>query len=167
MKAYSKDLRKKIVDAIQRGMSKAEAARTFGVGISTVKRYVSKAQRGEPLEPGKVPGKPPIIDQRARNLLEENLKDRPFARLSDRCDYLQAVAGVRVSRSTVCRSLRACANRSWSAMKSKLQSRSTFPNDRATRAFLGADTLPIGAASKADGANPSKGGEAPQSETSS
>ena len=56
MKAYSEDLRKKIVDAIERGMPKAEAARTFGVGISTVKRYATKAQRGESLQPGKAPG---------------------------------------------------------------------------------------------------------------
>jgi transposase len=109
MKAYSKDLRQKIVGAIQRDMPKAQAARTFGVGISTVKRYVSKAQRGEPLEPGKAPGKRPKIGERERKLLEEDLKDRPFARLSDRCDYLQAVAGVRVSRSTVCRSLQRMA----------------------------------------------------------
>jgi transposase len=59
MKAYSKDLRQKIVDAVRRGMSKAEAARTFGIGISSVKRYTTKAQRGEPLEPGKAPGKRP------------------------------------------------------------------------------------------------------------
>jgi transposase len=38
MKAYSEDLRRKIVDAIERGMTKAQAARTFGVGISTLKR---------------------------------------------------------------------------------------------------------------------------------
>ncbi len=41
MRAYSEDLRRKIVDAIGRGMPKAEAARTFGVGISTVKRYAT------------------------------------------------------------------------------------------------------------------------------
>jgi transposase len=105
MKAYSKDLRKKVVNAVQRSMPKAEAARTFGVGISSVKRYVSKAQRGESLEPGKAPGKRPKIGERERKLLQKDLEDRPFARLSDRCDYLQAVAGVRVSRSTVCRSL--------------------------------------------------------------
>ena len=45
MKAYSEDLRQKIVDAVERGMPKAQAARTFGVGISTVKRYATKAQR--------------------------------------------------------------------------------------------------------------------------
>ena len=56
MKAYSEDLRKKVVNAVQRGMPKAEAARTFGVGISSVKRYVSKAQRGVSLEPGKASG---------------------------------------------------------------------------------------------------------------
>jgi transposase len=66
MKAYSEDLRRKIVDALGRGMPKAEAARTFGVGISTVKRYATKAQRGEPLEPGKAPGKRPKMDERAR-----------------------------------------------------------------------------------------------------
>ncbi len=105
MKAYSEDLRKKIVDAIERGMPKAEAARTFRVGISTVKRYMSKAQRGESLEPGKAPGRAPKIGERERKLLEEDLKERPFARLSERCDYLQAVSGVRVSRSTVCRAI--------------------------------------------------------------
>jgi transposase-like protein len=37
MRAYSEDLRKKIVAAIeQRGMSKAEAARTFDVSLSSV-----------------------------------------------------------------------------------------------------------------------------------
>jgi transposase len=105
MKAYSEDFRRKLVDAFQRGMPKVEAAPTFGVGISTVRRYVSKAQRGEPLQPGKAPGKQPNIGERERKLLEQDLKDRPFARLSDRCDYLRVVAGVRISRSRVCRSL--------------------------------------------------------------
>jgi transposase len=59
MKAYSEDLRRKIVDAIERGMPKAQAACTFGVGISTLKRYATKARRGEPLEPAKAPGKRP------------------------------------------------------------------------------------------------------------
>ena len=75
MKAYSKDLPQKIVDAVGRGISKAQAARTFGVGISTVKRYAAKAQRGETLEPGKAPGKRPKLDERLRKLLEEDLKE--------------------------------------------------------------------------------------------
>src|SRR5215217_1895566 len=93
MKAYSKDLRRKIVDAIERGMPKAQAARTFGVGISTVKRYLSKAQRGKSLEPGKAPGRRPKIEE------------RPFVTLRERCEYVEAVSGVSVSRSTMCRAI--------------------------------------------------------------
>jgi len=105
MKAYSEDLRRKIVDAIGRGMSKAEAARTFGIGISTLKRYATKARRGEPLEPGKAPGKRPKMDERVGKLLEEDLKERPFATLRERCEYVRAVSGVSVSRSTMCRAI--------------------------------------------------------------
>ena len=105
MKAYSEDLRRKIVDAIERGMPKAEAARTFGVGISTVKRYASKIQRGEPLQPGKAPGKRPKMDEQVRKLLQEDLHERPFITLQQRCDYLEAISGVSVSRSTMCRAI--------------------------------------------------------------
>ena len=105
MKAYSKDLREKIVDAIGRGMPKAQAARTFGVGISTVKRYATKAQRREPLEPGKPPGKRPKMDEPVRKLLEEDLMERPFVTLRERCDYVEAISGLSVSRSTMCRAI--------------------------------------------------------------
>jgi transposase len=105
MKAYSKDLRQKIVDAIERGMPKAQAARTFGVGISTVKRYATKAEKGESLDPGKAPGKRPKIDERVSKLLEEDLKERPFVTLRERCEYIEAISGVSVSRSTMCRAI--------------------------------------------------------------
>ena len=105
MKAYSEDLRRKIMDAIERGMPKVQAARTFGVGISTVKRYATKARRGEPLEPGKAPGKRPKMDERAGKLLEEDLKEHPFATLRERCEYVEAISGVSVSRSTMCRAI--------------------------------------------------------------
>ena len=49
MKAYSEDLRKRIVEAVGRGMGKNEAARTFGVNLSSLKRYVGMARQGKPL----------------------------------------------------------------------------------------------------------------------
>ena len=105
MKAYSEDLRRKIVDAVERGMPKAQAAKTFGVGITTVKRYASKARRGESLEPGKAPGKRPKMDEKVSKLLEEDLHERPFVTLRERCDYIEAISGVSVSRSTMCRAI--------------------------------------------------------------
>ena len=50
MDAYSEDLRQKIVEAVQqRRMTKSEAARTFGVRRSSVKRYVKAVCEGAPL----------------------------------------------------------------------------------------------------------------------
>jgi transposase len=55
MKAYSEDLRQKVVEALeQRGASKSEAARVFGISLSSVKRYTKLASQGEPLTPGRV-----------------------------------------------------------------------------------------------------------------
>jgi transposase len=55
MRAYSEDLRKKIVAAIERGMSKAQAARLFGVSLSSVKRYSKTAREGGPRQRRRVP----------------------------------------------------------------------------------------------------------------
>ena len=39
MKQYSADLRERLVGAIDAGLPQAEAARLFGVGLSTIKRW--------------------------------------------------------------------------------------------------------------------------------
>jgi transposase len=60
MRPYSEDLRRKIVAAVEGGMPKTEAARTFGVGLSSVKRYCRLAAHEEPLAPRKKGGgRPP------------------------------------------------------------------------------------------------------------
>jgi transposase len=106
MNAYSEDLRKKIVEALGRGMGKSQAARTFSVSLSSVKRYATMAEEGRPLAPKKRPGSKPKLDELSSRLLEEDLKERPFATLQQRCEYLRAVAALEVSRSTVCRALK-------------------------------------------------------------
>jgi transposase len=107
MDAYSEDLRKKIVEALQqRRMNKSEAARAFGVSLSSVKRYARAACEGRSLSPGKAPGKRPLLDEKARRLLEADVQERPFAKLAHRREYLEKVAGVSVSESTLSRTLR-------------------------------------------------------------
>src|SRR5215210_369641 len=107
MDAYSEDLRQKIVQALkERRMNKSEAARAFSVSLSSVKRYAKAASEGRSLSPGKAPGNRPLLDEKARRLLEANVEERPFAKLSDRREYLQKVGGVSVSESTLSRALR-------------------------------------------------------------
>jgi transposase len=106
MNPYSEDLRKKIVQALRRGMSKSEAARTFSVSLSSVKRYAKSADQGRSLAPKKRPGSKPTTGESARKLLEADLQERPGATLSERREFLERVCGVRVSESTLSRLLK-------------------------------------------------------------
>jgi transposase len=101
MRAYSLDLRHKVVEAALRGMPRAATARTFGIGISTVKRYVGKAQKGEDLAPKRPPGQRRKLDEGAMRLLESDLKDRPARTLGQRRSFLERVVGAQVSESTI------------------------------------------------------------------
>ena len=103
MNGYSQDLREKIVAGVGHGLSKSQAARTFGVSLSSVKRYMKKADHGESLAPKKSPGSAPKLDEKATKLLEADLKQRPFATLQERRDYIHTLTGLSVSRSTTCR----------------------------------------------------------------
>jgi transposase len=104
--AYSEDLREKIVQALHRGMGKSHAARSFGVSLSSVKRYAKMAEEGRPLAPKKRPGSKPKTDENARRLLEADLEERPAATLAERREFLERVCGLKVSDSTVSRLLK-------------------------------------------------------------
>jgi transposase len=101
MRAYSEDLRKKIVAAIERGMPKAQAARLFDVSLSSVKRYVRTVRQGDSLTPKKSPGRPRKADERARALLEEDVKERPTATIGQRRRFLEHITATPLSDSTV------------------------------------------------------------------
>jgi transposase len=105
MNGYYEDLREKIVTAVRRGLSKSQAAHIFSVSLSSVKRYVKKADHGESLAPKKSPGSAPKLDEKATKLLEADLKQRPFATLQERRDYIHSLTGLSVSRSTICRTI--------------------------------------------------------------
>jgi len=105
MSAYSEDLRRRIVSSVEGGMPKAQAARTFSVSLSSVKRYANKAKRGRSLAPKKRLGSAPKLDEKAMKLLREDLAERPFATLRERCEYVGFTTGLWVSRSTMCRAI--------------------------------------------------------------
>jgi transposase len=117
MNPYSEDLRQKIVEALRRGATKSEAARSFGVSRSSVKRYAKKlAQEGRSLAPKKRPGSKPKMDESAQRLLDADMEERPAATLSERRGFLRRVAGISVSESTVSRMLRRLG---WSRKKDR------------------------------------------------
>ncbi len=107
MKAYSEDLRLKVVQAInQRGMSKSQAARLFSISLSSVKRYARLASQRESLAPRKGGGRPPKADEATRKLLEEDIQRRPAATVAERRRFLESFAGKSLSEPTLRRLLK-------------------------------------------------------------
>ena len=101
MKAYSEDLRRKIVDAVRRGASKSETASLFGVSLSSVKRFTRMEREGDSLAPKKPPGRPPKGSDATRRLLLADLAERPAASAPERRHYLERMTSESMSDSTV------------------------------------------------------------------
>jgi transposase len=106
MKPYSEDLRIRIVKAVKEGTSKSATARLFDVSLSSVKRYVRRASRGESLAPGKGGGRPPKVNQTTQKLLQEDVKKRPAVTVSERRRFLEQLTGKALSDSTIRRLLK-------------------------------------------------------------
>jgi transposase len=88
MSAYSLDLREKIVESVKRDVPKAETAHRFGIDRATVKRYCKQLDERGTLESRKTPGNKPKLDEQARRLLVEDLRQRPWATHSQRADEM-------------------------------------------------------------------------------
>ena len=64
------------------------------------------ASRGEPLGPRKGGGRPPKTDEVTKKLLEEDVKERPAATVSERRSFLERTTSKVLSDSTVQRLLK-------------------------------------------------------------
>jgi transposase len=87
-------------------MPKAQAARSFDVSLSSVKRYSRMASQGGSLKPRKSTGRPRKAGAKARGLLEKDVQERPSATISQRRRFLEHITGKTLSDSTVRRLLK-------------------------------------------------------------
>lgn len=105
MKAYSNDLRRKIVAAYERGhRSQREIAELFGVSPATVRNFVRrKRERGAPDQLPRGGGAPALINDEARAELRRLIASAPDATLEEAREHLAREVGVSVGLSAVCR----------------------------------------------------------------
>ncbi|MHB1413738.1 MAG: IS630 transposase-related protein [Chloroflexota bacterium] len=104
MRAYSIDLRQRVVRAAQSGKPVSEVSRVFGVGVSTIRRYLAQAQQGD-LAPRISSGRPRHIAKGEQGDLVRQLAASPDATLEEHCLAWQESHGVRVSVATMHRSI--------------------------------------------------------------
>jgi transposase len=79
-KPYSMDLRERVVAVVEKGgMSRNRAAKQFGLGISTVIRWVKRLDETGSVAPGQMGGhKPKKISGEHRLWLLQRIKERDF-----------------------------------------------------------------------------------------
>src|SRR5215216_253813 len=58
MKPYSKDLRLRVLAAVDRGVPREEVAKTFSVSVPTIKRWLKRRHETGDVEPRPIPGRP-------------------------------------------------------------------------------------------------------------
>ena len=105
MKAYSEDLRERVVAVVGDGMPTAEAATLFQVGWTTVKRWMNMFAETGSLNPKPRPGRPCKITKDQYPLLAEQIKAHPDEVLDKQCEMWNEAHGVNVSRATMSRTL--------------------------------------------------------------
>ena len=102
MKPYSQDLRLRVLAAVDRGVPREEAAKTFSVSVPTIKRWLKRRRETGDVEPTPIPGRPPLkgaaLQEWLPSQLQENddltLRRAPRGlRRADGCDGLDVHAG--------------------------------------------------------------------------
>ena len=108
MGIYSKDLRVRAVEAVERGIPRKDVVETFSISLTTLKRWLRKRRDGEDLCAGTSTGRKRRIlaDQEEQSLLWKQLEEHDDATLERHCEMWQERRGVRVSRSSMSRAIR-------------------------------------------------------------
>lgn len=101
MRAYSEDLRTRIVAAVEKeGLGKTAAAERFKVGRKTVYRYLERAKQGE-LKPRKAPGGQRKLNPEQVQALKQQLEAHSDETLMEHAARFAEGQGVELAFSTV------------------------------------------------------------------
>ena len=109
MNAYSKDLRPKVLDAVERGVPRREVAGFLGISLASISRYVKLKASGSEIAPKPSPGrKAKILGSPAdRRALWCQLEGNDTATLAEQHrEMFEKERGVSVSVATMSRAVR-------------------------------------------------------------
>jgi transposase len=103
MKAYSKDLRIRVLDAVDRGKTRGRVAEQFQVSLRTIKRWLQRRRALGHLAVSPRPGAPARKTGPLRAGLLPQLEAHPDATLEEHCAHWEQATGMRVSTATMSR----------------------------------------------------------------
>ena len=106
MKAYSLDLRAKVLRAVDQGYPRTEIVKLLGVSLATIKRYLKQRQETGEVAPKPIPGRPPKKLAPLQAGLVAQLQAHDDVRLEDHCRLWEQTQGVQVSTATMSRAIK-------------------------------------------------------------
>ncbi len=110
----------KVLDAVDRGMPRAEVARIFGISLPSIKRWLKRRRETGEVS-AKVPSGPPAIKGA---MLKEwlpdhhSLRSNPDLTLEEHCEVFEEDFGVKVSTATMSRQISHLPGGGWPIKKS-------------------------------------------------
>ena len=128
MRAYSQDLRQRILHAVDQGKPRAEIIQTFAVSRSTIKRYLKLRRETDDVKPKAIPGRPAKKGAALLTGLQPQLDAHPDATLEEHCQIWETTQGVRVSTATMSRAIQRL---DWTRKKKTLRASEQKEEDRA------------------------------------
>ncbi len=119
MKPYSKDLRSRVLAAVDRGVPREEVAKTFSVSMPTIKRWLKRRRETGDVEPKAIPGRPSTKGVMLREWLPKHLEANADLTLEEHREAFEEEFGQRVSTSTIGRAIAGLPDGGWPIKKSR------------------------------------------------
>ena len=107
MKAYSVDLRERVLAALDRGMSRAGVVEAFQVSEGSIKRWLRARREGGDLHPRRPLGRPPTIRTEHDAALRAQVETEPDATLQEHTEQWNKEWGTTLSQWSLGRAIRA------------------------------------------------------------
>src|SRR3954454_5742355 len=101
MKPYSKDLRLRVLAAVDAGRPREEVAKTFSVSMPTIKRWLKRRLETGDVKPKPIPGRPFRKGVMLQRWLPKQLEANYDLTLEEHREAFEEEFGEKVSTSTV------------------------------------------------------------------
>ena len=118
MKPYSKDLRLRVLSAVDAGTPRVEVAKTFSVSMPTIKRWLKRRRESGDVQPRAIPGRPSRKGAMLKEWLPKHLQANDDLTLEEHREAFEEHFGEDVSTSTIGRAISALPGGGWPVKKS-------------------------------------------------
>jgi transposase len=119
MKPYSKDLRLRVLAAVDAGTPRERVAKTFSVSMPTIKRWLKRRRETGNVEPKPIPGRRPSRKGvMLQSWLPKHLEANDDLTLEEHCEAFEEEFDQTVSTSTIGRAIAGLPDGGWPIKKS-------------------------------------------------